>query len=350
MTSDVSPGPDLYADDQAGRRLVRSAVLIGFVFLVGVVGYAIIAGTDTPVLDAVYMTIITLTTVGYTEVIELTNSPGGKVFTIGLLVLGVGSFLYFFSNLTAFIVEGSFGRLLWRRRMKHRIENLQGHYIVCGGGATGEHVVRELLDTQRPFVLVEADETRVHALYGRLDVEFPVVLGDATDDDNLFAAGIESASGLITCLSDDKDNLVVTVSAKMLRPGLRVVSRCADEKVVKKLHQAGAASVISTNRIGGLRMVSEMVRPTVVTFLDTMLRDREKNLRVEEHTVEAESALADTTVGDLRARDLHDFLVLALRRADDTWLFHPRDDVRLEPGTSLLYMGSPDAREQLARS
>lgn len=329
------------------RTLLRAAGLIGLVFAVGVVGYAALAGPGYGPLDAIYMTVITLTTVGYGETIDLSQNPAGRVFTVILLVVGVGSFVYFFSNLTAFMVEGHLDALLRGRRMKNQIDKLRGHYIVCGVGATGEHIVRELVMTQRPFVAVDADEARLRAIEAQLGIEFPSVVGDATDDDTLRAAGIERAAGLAACIAADKDNLIVTVSARLLNPGLRIISRCIEDHIGQKIRQAGADAIVSPNTIGGLRIVSELVRPTVVSFLDTMLRDRQEGLRVEELPIAAGNPLEGTPVGALRARGLQDVLVVALRAVDGSWVFNPDDERVLAAGSTLIYMGGPGARASL---
>ena len=329
------------------RVLLRTGGLLALVFAIGVTGYLILSGPEYGLLDAVYMTVITLTTVGYGETIDLSNNPAGRAFTIGLLVAGVGSLLYLFSSLTAFIVEGNLAALLRGRRMNKKINNLNGHYIVCGIGATGEHIVRELAATQRPFVAVDWDEARLRHLEEEVKMEFPSVTGDATDDDALRAAGIERAAGLAACIAADKDNLIVTVSARLLNANLRIISRCIDDRIGAKILQAGANAIVSPNTIGGLRIVSELVRPTVVSFLDIMLRDKEEGLRVEELRIAETGSLADTTVGALRQRRLPNVLVVALRQRDGSWVFNPGDEARLTPGTTLIFMAGPGGRASL---
>ncbi len=333
--------------DEAGRTLFRAFSLIMGVFLTGVVGYTII-GDEHNLLDAVYMTMISLTTVGYGETIDLTDKPGGRLFTIGLLVVGAGSFVYFFSNLTAFMVEGNLDRFLWRRKMKREIERLFQHYIVCGAGDTGEHVIKELVNTHRPFVLVDLDEERVKSLADRFG-QFPAVIGDATDDEILAAAGIARARGIVAAVSNDKDNLLITVTAKLNNEHLRCVTRAIDEKGMSKARKAGADAVVSPNMIGGLRLVSELIRPKAVTFLDLMLRDKEKNLRIEDFTIEQTSSLVGKTVGSIRDLKLADVLIVALRHADGSWSFNPADELQLELGDGLVFMGNPDGRKELQR-
>lgn len=329
------------------RPLKRSALLVLLLFVAGIVGYAIIEGPDQGLLDAIYMTVITLTTVGYGEAIDLSHSPGGKLFTVVLLLASFGSLAYFFSHLTAFLVEGEIQRLFWRRRMNRSIGGLTGHVIVCGAGFTGEHVVRELLATERPFVLVDTSETRVSELTEELGGNLTAVIGDAGDDDALRAAGIERASGLISCVSSDRDNLIVVVSARLLNPRLRIISRCIDERVEAKIRRAGADAVVSPNRIGGLRLISELVRPDAVSYLDAMLRDGGEALRVEALPIHAGGQLAGKTVGTLRSEHVPGLTILALRALDGVWQYAPGDDAVLQAGFKLVFVGPPETRREL---
>ena len=328
------------------RSILRASAALLFVGIAGTVGYKILGGPEATWLDALYMTTVTLTTVGYTEVIEVGHSPGAQIFTIALLLLGVGSFLYFFSNLTAFAVEGTLDRLFWRRRMRRITSNISDHFLVCGGGKTGNYVLQELLQTNRPFVLIERDEERVEYLLERLGNDIPVVIGDATDDDTLLEAGLERARGLVSCISSDKDNLVVAFSARNLRPELRIVSRCSEQRDVAKLKKAGVDAIVTPDQIGGLRLVSELVRPTAVTFLDSMLREGGQ-LRIEEVTIAPGAALADQTLACIRNEESLDLMVIAVRAADGTWRYNPPDTTPLPPGTGLIFMGNPAARAEI---
>lgn len=345
----VRPRPSV---DGPARALVRAAVLLVAVCVAGTVGYAMLAGPEYSWFDAVYMTTITLTTVGYGETIDLSDNVPGRVFTVGLLLSGVGSFVYFFSNLTAFFVEGHLDRIFRERRMTRAIDRLSDHYIVCGGGDTGEHVVRELLTTRRSFVLVERDEERVLALQDELGVEFAAVTGDATDDDVLRAAGIERAAGLVTCISNDKDNMLVTFSARALRGDLRVVSRCTDVSLEAKIRKAGANSVVSPNTIGGMRLVSELVRPTVVSFLDAMLHADDEMLRVEEVLIEQGSPLDGVSLSELPNLGLGRILVVALHMGtrnerDAGWVYNPCGTTMLAAGQQIITIANVDQRARL---
>lgn len=332
--------------DEQRSTLVRSTGLIALIFGVGVVGYSIIGGDRYSLVDAIYMTMITLTTVGYGEIVNLEGNPTGRLFTIGLLFFGVGAFVYFFSNLTAFIVEGNFDRMLWRRKMRLAIRKLDKHYIICGAGRLGRHMIMELLATERPFVVIDNDETRVRELAEELGKEFAIVVGDAIDEEVLKEAGIERAAGLCAAIATDKDNLLITVTARSLRPDLRIVARCTDEKFLAKLKRTGANAIVATNLIGGLRLVSELVRPDAVTFLDTMLRDKDKRLRVEELVIGARSRVSGKSLGELRAMGVRDLLIIALREPNsDAWHFNPPDGAKLHVGASVVFMASPEARK-----
>lgn len=332
--------------EEQRRTLIRSTILIALIFLIGVVGYSVIGGDRHTLIDAAYMTIITLTTVGYGEIIDLTQSPAGRVFTMLLLLFGAGIFVYFFSNLTAFIVDGNFDRMIWRRRVRRMIANYDKHFIVCGAGRVGRHMIRELLATERPFVVIETNESLAREFADEVGTQFAIVTGDATDEETLKEAGIDRAEGLCAALPNDKDNVLITMTARSLRADLRIVARCTDEKFVAKLKRTGANSIVATNAIGGLRLVSELVRPDAVTFLDTMLRDKDKRLRVEELRLEARSRATGKSIGELRAANVRDLLIIALREPNsDAWQFNPRDGARLAAGASVVFMASPEARK-----
>ena len=330
------------------RSIARALIALSVVFTVGTVGYKRIGGVEYGWLDAVYMTAVTLTTVGYREVIDITDNPQGQIFTIALLLFGVGSFLYFFSNLTAFMVEGTLDKLFWRRRMRKMTTKISDHFVVCGGGNTGQYVLLELLQTDRHFVLIERDEEKVQSLLERLKKDIPVIIGDATDDDVLIEAGLERARGLVSCISSDKDNLVVAFSARNLRPELRIVSRCTDQRDAQKLRKAGVDAIVTPDQIGGLRLVSELVRPAAVTFLDSMLREGNQ-LRIEEVTVAPGSDLSTLTLGELRASETLDLMVVAVRSAAGAWQYNPPNKTKLSPGTGLIFMGNPDARAMIEK-
>ncbi|MBN1770773.1 MAG: potassium channel protein [Deltaproteobacteria bacterium] len=329
------------------RRLSRALLLLGAVLLVGTFGYHWIgsgAGHDWNYWDCLYMTVITVASVGYTEVFPVRNIPGAEGFTMAVILLGAGAMVYASSVLIALFVEEDLRHVLRRARMRKAIRKMKDHIIVCGTGSTGITVVRELVATKRTFVVIERDAERL----GRLDTEFGKdkvrhVQGDATDDDVLHQAGIAHAMGLVTALPTDKDNLFVTVSARQINPKLRIVARAIEVATAPKLLKAGAHRVVSPNAIGGMRMVSELIRPTVVEFLDKMLRDRERNLRIEEVPVPPSSPLVGQPLRHAPIRRITQLLVIAAWEPEpDRYTYNPGPDYVLTAGVVLIVLGEVD--------
>jgi len=277
------------------RSLFIAGITLLGILCLGTMGYYVLSllaleGGAWNVLDCFYMTTITLTTVGFSEVIDVANVPGARFFTVFILVSGLGVSAYFISTLTAFLVEGELGNLFWRKRMRKEINKLTDHVILCGGGRVGRYILEELKLSGLPFVLLDPDEQRIlklQEMYGN----FPALAGDATHDADLLAAGIEEASGVISALVDDKDNLCVVVTCRQLNPDLQIITRCQEGEFKDKLKLIGA-DVVMPNFIGGLRMASQMVRPKAVHYLDVMLRDKKNVVRIEDVTITEKSALA----------------------------------------------------------
>ncbi|MBI2561910.1 MAG: potassium channel protein [candidate division NC10 bacterium] len=333
-------------------RLQKRLALIGALFLAvfsaGTAAFMLVEGW--PFLDALYMTTITLSTVGFQEVHPLTT--GGRLVAMALILGGTGSLAYGLSVVTAFIVEGELRDVLGKRRMEKALAKLHGHVIVCGAGETGKHVVEELLKTHTPCVVIEQNLVRLKHLerFGPT----PVIEGDATDGEVLTRARIGVARGLITTLPSDKDNLFVILTARELNPKLRIVSRAIQDDSDPKLRKAGADAVVSANQIGGLRLVSEMIRPQVVSFLDSMLRDPHRVLRVEEAEVVPGSPVVGKTLGALDLINRVGLVVIAKRHGPEgDYEYNPKGSSRLEVGDFLIVCGGPgqiDAlREVLAR-
>lgn len=320
------------------RRLRFAALLILVIFLVGVFGYKALDESGAPWSDAVWMTVNTLTTAGFREVVPITTLPA-KIFASTLLLFGAGAVVYATSVITAFVVEGDLTQGFRRRRMRRAIQDMSDHYIVCGAGATGTAVLRELVKTEHEVVVVELDKDRVR----RMEEDWPdvpVIRADFTDDQVLIQAGVQRASGIVICTTIDKDSLVTTITARQLHPGIRIIARAANERSAARLRQAGADGVVAPAIIGGMRMASELVRPSVVSFLDTMLRVTERSLRVEEVGVGTGSHFAGRTVAELDARKRAGCLLLAVKRHDSgEYVYNPADDLRLAPGMLLIVMG-----------
>jgi voltage-gated potassium channel len=300
-------------------------------------GYRWLGGPEVTFLDAIYMAVITVATVGYTEVVDTATRHSLRIFNIFVILFGIGVMLYVFSTSTAFFVEGELKDIFRRRKMLKQIRDMHDHLIVCGAGETGHYIVQELLKTGHTFVVIDHDEERLERIQHL--GEFPVLKGDAADEEVLTTAELAKARGLVTVLPEDRDNLLVTVTARQMSPNLRIVARCAEARMVDKLLRAGANSAVSPSMIGGLRLASELIRPHVVSFLDLMLRDQAKTMRVEEISVEEGSpwvgkALQET---DLHAR--FELLALALRKPDGKMQYNPPADVVLGGGDVLVVLG-----------
>ncbi len=326
------------------KRFILPAGILGAILVIGTVGYTIIGGGNYSILDALYMTVITVATIGYSEIIDLSASPGGRVFTMLIAFSGIGVLAYIMSSFTAFIVEGELTRAFRRRRMEHLAQTLKDHYIVCGLGLVGTNIVNELRTTSRPCIVIDISPVKADL---REKKQFEVLIeGDATDNEILNKAGIGAAKGLFAVTSDDNMNLVICLTAKQLNPNLRIVSQCNELKNSDKLKHAGADAVVSPVYIGGLRMASEMVRPTVVTFLDKMLRDSKAGLRVEEMPVP--DSLASKKLGDLGLKRFREALLLAVT-GKDGWTYNPDEEYRLTPGSTLVFMTTVAERIELAK-
>lgn len=330
------------------KRLYRGFLLLGTAVAIGTVGYSILgrmAGRDFSLIDCLYMTVITISTVGFGEIIPVREVPYAQGFTIVLVLVGAATVLYFGSAVLALFVEEDL-RHVWRQaRMRKAVGRMQDHIIVCGIGATGSTVVREFVATKHPFVAVDSDAERLRRLVADLgEGEIPYVAGDATEDDVLIEAGVRAARGLVAALPTDKDNLYVTVSARQLNPKLRIVARGIEAGTDAKLRRAGANEVISPNAIGGMRMASVMVRPTVVQFLDLMLRDRDKNLRIEEVPIPDGSPLIGKALKDTPIRKVTDLLVIAAYRpgAKENYVYNPGPGFVIEKGAVIIVLGTVD--------
>ncbi len=326
------------------RNLGLFAALL-IILAVGTTGYSIIGGGRYSFIDCLYMTVITVTTIGYGEIIDLSHYPAGRVFTMFIAFSGIGIAAYFLSNVVDFMVEGRVQEAFWRKKMEREIGKLKQHYIICGVEGVGSYIVKELSSTERPYVIVDNDKAKVERMIGRLRNEL-YVEGDATDSDTLTRAGVNEALGLFAVTGDDNENLVISLTAKTLNSGIKVVAACNDVKNMEKIKKAGADAVVSPSFIGGLRIVSEMVRPTVVSFLDTMMRDREKNLRIEEVSI------SEIFVGKpIKALDLKKYpniLLLAIK-GKEGWIYNPDEHYVLRQEDALIIMTTPGERLELER-
>ncbi len=316
-----------------GKKILYVVIALLAVVFIGTVGYRILGGGEWSTMDALYMTVITIASVGYGETHPLTEA--GRVFTIFLIFAGCSILIYAISTITAFVVEGDFNALIRKRKIMKKIEQLTNHFIICGADYTGRFAVEELQKCGADYVVVEKDVERAEKL---AQSGLLTICGDATRDNVLISAGIMQANGLVTTLHSDAENLLVTITAKRLNSKLRVISRTVEEESDQKLRQAGADGVVSPNRIGGLRMASELIRPAVVSFLDIMLRNTDKNIRVSEITINETSPKIGMTILESGLSSVEGAGLMAIR-IDDQWIYNPAPTTKLHAGMILILVG-----------
>ncbi|HZX11399.1 MAG TPA: potassium channel protein [Acidobacteriota bacterium] len=330
------------------KRIFLSVLIFFLVFIGGVIGFKFFGGEDWSLLDSFYMTVITISTVGYEEVIDLSANPGARVFVVIFILLSLGTITFAISSITAFIVEGELKNILWRRKMDKKISKLKDHYIVCGADETAHTIVEELILTKREFVVIGASQEKIDqlSLYG----DFLYIIGDSAEDQVLVSAGIKRARGIILSLCKDEENLFVALTARSLNPDIRIVSKAVDLKSHSKMKKAGADAVVSPTYIGGMRMVSEMIRPAVVNFLDMMLKDRKRVFRFEEVCVEKNSPAIGKTLDECKLRENTDAILVAVRDEETgDYLFNPSSDTQIKEKDVLIFIASPEMIKQFEK-
>lgn len=321
------------------QRLLWSTGALLAVLIIGTVGYWILG---FGLLDASYQTVTTISTVGFREVEPL--SSAGKVFTIALILAGVGTALYTFGVVFEFLVEGDLRQVQRRRRMDRSIADLTGHVVVCGWGRVGRAIARHIAAAGKTVVVVDRDPQRLEG------IEFLHVAGDATDDDVLRQAGLDRAGSLIAAIDTDAENLFVTLSGRSLRPDLFIIARARDEASDAKLRRAGADRVVNPQALGGARMAAFVSQPHVAEFLDVVMHDRQYEFQLEEVSIAEDSPLAGLTIGESAIRQHTGALVLALRTATGEFLTNPSPTATITPGQTLIVIGTASELEQLARA
>ncbi len=336
-------------DNNIGTRLKHIIIIIVVIVLIGTIGYKIIGGEKASFLDALYMTATTITTVGYQDVVGAGNTTAGKIFTIIYLFISVGTIFYLFTALAAYMVEGEVRRVFRRRSMEKRIEQMKNHYIVCGIGMVGLYIVHELYETKRDQLAIDTDAWKFELLKSR-NIDIPVLLGDATENEFLERAGVRQAAGLFATTNSDNDNIVIALTAKQINPSLRIICRCNDTKNIDKIKRAGADTVVALNYIGGLRMAAEMTRPHATDFMESLLRGKEHALRVDEVRVSDRSPMIGRKVEELELTNIGNVLLLAVRKGEGDWVYNPPSTLVLEKDMRLIVLATPEEREMLQRS
>jgi len=322
------------------------AVAAGLVVL-GTAGYMLMEGQ--PFGDALYMTVITLTAVGYQEVWDL--SSVGRGFTMFLLLAGISWLGFWFASITSLFVELDLQDVLRRRRSMREIANMENHVIICGAGRTGRQVAQELETVTHDYVVVERDPKRI-AILREYIPDVHALEGDATHDQALLDAGLLKARGLITCLSADADNLYVCLSARDLAARLTIVARAYEEESIDKLYRAGADQVVSPNVSSAIRMASALLRPSVVSFVDIATRSPDLKLRMEQTAVPEGSDLAGKTLQEARIPQETGLIVIAVGKHTGTgmdFVFNPSGATRIDPGDDVIVLGEPGQIERLRK-
>lgn len=322
----------------ATARLQRGVLLLGLVTLLGTLGY-IVVGLEPE--DALYQTILTISTVGYREVgpAQVVDTMGYRLATMTLVVSGVGTALYTLGVMLESIVEGRLTDQIWRRRMDRGIAAMSDHVIVCGWGRVGQTIARSIAGSGSDVVVIDIDPDRF------ADMDLPFIEGDATDDAVLRAASIGTARALVAALDSDAANLFVTLSGRSLRNDLFIVARARIESAEAKLLQAGADRVVNPQHIGGQRIAAMILQPSVTDFLDVVMHDADIEFRLAEVEVDAGSPIAGRSLRDAHLRDRTGALVLAMRDAQGRFRSNPTPETLIEPGEVLIAIGTP---EQLA--
>ena len=313
------------------RRLVWSIGALVAIVFIGVIGYMLIEGWSF--LDAIYMTITTITTVGFREVHPLSDT--GRIFSIILIIFGDGGALYVLTNIMGYIQEGQIGITVGRRRMKNRIARLKEHFILCGYGRVGQEIARVFSEEGTPFVIIANDEQHI----ARAEKEgYLCLFGDATSDEVLKEAGIERAHGLVSAVGSDTDNTFITLSAREMRPDLFIEARSSGPESEGKLRRAGADRVISPHAIGGRRMAMLALRPAVVDFIDTVAYGRGRQLELENVDIAGGSSLIGRTMEQARSQD--GITVLAMKKKSGKLLANPPGEEVIEDGDRLIVIGT----------
>jgi voltage-gated potassium channel len=319
---------------------IFAAVLLTSIVAGGTIGYMLIEGWNA--WDAFYMTVITVTTVGYREVHDL--SRAGQAFTILIIVSGVGAALYSFTLLAAVVVEGGLPKRFQRRRAARMLETIRDHFIICGYGRIGSLIAAQFRRQNVPYVIVERNEQR-HQL--AIDEGGLAVEGDASREDVLKQVGIDRARGLIAAVSTDAENVYAVLSARVLRPDLFIIGRAENEDASEKLKHAGANRVISPYHIGAVQMAQTALRPAVVDFIALATSSDNVELAIEEITVAPGSALADRSLLESNLRQRFSIIVIGIQRGDGRMEFNPEPDTSIKSGDKLVVLGRPDSMKLL---
>lgn len=326
----------------SGKKLLISILLLLLLCIFGAVGYMVLEGWNAT--DAIYMTVTTLATVGFGEVHELDKA--GKIYTIVLIVAGVGFFLYVIGSVVQFMVEGHIQAIFGRKRLDRQIERLKNHYIVCGYGRIGRVLCRNM--KRKPIDLVVIDvKTEPDPALDFDGVYY--ISGDATDENILIKAGIRNARGLIAVLGTDADNVFLVLTARQLASDLFIMARASNQAAKSKLKAAGADKVESPYEMGALSMAHRILRPTVTSFLDLAFTYQSKDIQMEEIPVGAASSLVEISLKDSGIRQNFNLIIIAIKKQDGSMLFNPSFETVLQGGDTVIAVGEENNLKRLEK-
>jgi len=324
------------------RHLARSFLLAICFFVIGTTGYMLIEGWN--LLDAVYMTVITLTTVGYREVHAV--SSYGKTYTIVLILSGVTCFLYVAGAVVQFMVEGRIRIIMGRRSLEKKIDRLKNHYIVCGYGRIGRVLCKRLKSKPIDVVVIEKSQDLIPVMD---QDKMLYVSGDASDEINLNKAGIKRAKGLIAALATDTDNVFLVLTARQLSPDLYIIARSSERESKSKLMAAGANKVESPYEMGAVSMAQRIIRPTVTSFLDLAFAHKRKDIQMEEIPVSPSSELVDLMLKDSGIRQQFNLILIAIKKSDGSMIFNPSFETQIKGGDTVIAVGEDQNLHKLEK-
>jgi voltage-gated potassium channel len=315
------------------KQTILSIALFFVLLAFGSWGYMVIEGWGFP--DALYMTVITVATVGYGEIHRV--SPAGRLFTMVLIFLGVGYFLYVVGNFIPFLVEGRIRHILGRRKLDRQINKLKNHYIICGYGRMGRALARFLIQRYLDVVVIEQKPARTSVMD---DDGILYLVGSATDETLLTRAGIERARGLITVMGSDADNVFLVLLARQMNPSIFIVARAVMNSAKRTLTAAGANKVVSPYDLGARRMAHAILRPTVIEFLEMAFADDSMDVEVEEMTVKPHSSVVRRTLYEAEIRPKFNVIIISVKKENGEMVFNPDSQTLLEGNDTLVVVGS----------
>jgi len=324
------------------RHIVISVLFWMIIVIIGTLGYILIEGWNF--LDAFYMTVITYSTVGYGEVHNI--SKVGEIYTILLIFLGVGFYLYVASAVIQFMVEGKIRLIMGRRKLNKKIDGLKDHYVVCGYGRIGKVLCETLKDAAIEFVVIEQNESMVPSMETDQVLH---ICGNAADEALLLKSGIKRAKGLVAALATDTDNVFLILTAKQLAPHIKVMARASGRSSKIKFRAAGADFVESPYEMGAIRMAQRIIRPSVTSFFDLAFTTKRKDIQMEEIPVNPSSSLDNTMLKDSGIRQNYNLIIIAIKASDDTMMFNPSFESKLKAGETVLAVGHPDDLKSLEK-